>query len=113
MSPLAQARNPGLAIADMAPRAPTVEWSRDRPVEQQILREYGVGIDCHSRFIQVCVLVNHGGSVTRVEREFSTDWGDICNAKAWALDQLKVLPKPPPPIFATPWSRLARIIGQS
>ena len=79
----------------MAPRAPTVEWSQDRPVEQQILREYGVGIDCHSRFLQVCVLVNQGGSVTRVEREFSTDWGEICNAKAWALDHLQVLPKPP------------------
>ena len=43
------------------------------------------------------MLVNHAGSVTRVEREFSTDWGDICNAKAWAMNQLQVLPKPPRP----------------
>ena len=79
----------------MAPRAPTEEWSHDRPVEQQILREYGVGIDCHSRFIQICVLVNQAGHVTRVEREFSTDWGDLLNAKQWALRQLNTLTKPP------------------
>jgi hypothetical protein len=38
----------------------------------QFLAEYGVGIDCHSRFVQVCVPVTLGSETKRFEREFRT-----------------------------------------
>jgi len=34
------------------------------------LREFGVGIDVHKRFVQVCVLVNTPDGVKRHEQEF-------------------------------------------
>ena len=52
--------------------------------EQQILRAYGVGIDCHSRFIAVCVLRREGDSVRRFEKEFGVSWRELLDACSWA-----------------------------
>lgn len=57
--------------------------------EVQVLRAYGVGIDCHSKFIQVCVLVPVAGVVRRFEHEFSTHWPVLTAARDWARDVLK------------------------
>jgi hypothetical protein len=38
-----------------------------------IIHPYGVGIDCHSRFIQVCVLARREEKVARYEESFTTD----------------------------------------
>jgi hypothetical protein len=51
---------------------------------------YGVGIDCHKKFIQVCCLVQREGKVTRFEREFSTTWLDLCSAKRWAVQHCEM-----------------------
>jgi transposase len=48
---------------------------------------YGVGIDCHKKFIQVCCLVQREGTVLRFEREFNTTWTDLCAAHAWAIQR--------------------------
>jgi transposase len=48
---------------------------------------YGIGIDCHSRFIQVCVryaLSSEGEH----EREFPTSWAGLLDARRWAVHQL-------------------------
>lgn len=60
----------------------------------QNLKPYGVGIDTHKRFIQVCVLTRDelgggGGQILRSEREFSTDWADLLAAKDWAVDTVR------------------------
>ncbi len=60
---------------------------------QQILYPYGIGIDTHSRFIQVCVLkvspgVRDSKNVTRTEAEFRTDWRSLKRAHEWALRQV-------------------------
>jgi len=60
----------------------------------QVLYDYGVGIDCHSKFIQVCVLYQLGGQVRRAEKEFTTSWDDLVRAKAWAMEVLGPLAKP-------------------
>lgn len=56
----------------------------------QVISPYGVAIDTHSKFIQVCVLCQHaepGDKVTvrQREKEFSTHWHDLTAAKRWVL----------------------------
>ena len=60
----------------------------------QVLYDYGVGIDCHSKFIQICVLCQFCGQVRRAEKEFTTAWDDLVRAKAWAMEVLGPLAKP-------------------
>lgn len=54
-----------------------------------VLDDYGVGIDTHSRFIQVCVLLNLGGGLKRIEGEFQTDWEDLRRCRNWVLGILQ------------------------
>lgn len=49
---------------------------------------YGVGIDTHKAFIQVCVLYKTASSTERVEREFQTTWIDLAKARQWIVDIL-------------------------
>ncbi len=60
------------------------------------LRPYGVGIDVHKRFVQVCVLVNDKQESTRFERSFSTDWADLKGARTWVLQVLQESCAEPP-----------------
>ena len=72
----------------------------DAPVEHQVLHNYGVGIDCHSKFIQVCILFRAPGSaahttgIHRLEKTFSTHFTDLCAARDWALSALPGLATP-------------------
>ncbi len=61
----------------------------DSTVEHAVLHPYGIGIDTHSRFIQVCVLANRDAKITRTEKEFPTDWPSLVRAKEWAISKLK------------------------
>jgi hypothetical protein len=42
-----------------------------------IIHPYGVGIDCHSRFIQICVLARSEEKVVRYDETFSTELGGV------------------------------------
>ncbi len=62
----------------------------------QLIFPYGVGIDTHSGFIQVCAIWTQpgkGGSqeVHRAEKEFSTDWPQLVAAKEWTLRTLQAV----------------------
>ena len=64
--------------------------SRDRESSEsgeqiQALKPYGIGIDTHSKFISVCVLIKTGNCVRRWEHDFTTDWHDLLAAREWAL----------------------------
>lgn len=62
----------------------------------QVLRPYGVGIDCHQNFVQVCVLrQTPEGKVQRTEREFTTDWPALRDAQRFILENLACLDDPP------------------
>jgi hypothetical protein len=63
------------------------------PCEQQILRAYGLGIDCHSRFIAVCVLKREGESVIRFEKEFGVSWRELLDACSWACAKAGCAPR--------------------
>ena len=52
--------------------------------EAYSLRPYGVGIDCHKKFIQVCVLVRQDTGVKRIDRMFYTQWACLLEAAEFA-----------------------------
>lgn len=54
-------------------------------VDVHVVNDYGVGIDCHSQFIQVCVIRKEGPAFRRYEREFSTQWQSLKAAHFWAF----------------------------
>lgn len=51
--------------------------------QAQILHPYGIGIDTHKQFIQVCLLVQTRGEITRYEDEFETTWEGLHRARAF------------------------------
>lgn len=68
--------------------SPSPPVSPDGEVVTPLL-PYGVGIDCHSKFIQVCCLVQQAGKVHRYEAEFTTEWKSLQQGAAWALEQVR------------------------
>jgi transposase len=53
------------------------------------LHRYGVGVDCHSRFFQVCVLIPNGTEIVKIERHVPALWSELRAAKEWILSTLK------------------------
>jgi len=47
------------------------------------LYSYGVGIDTHKDFIQICILLKQGDAVRQFEHQSSTAWGSMVNAAEW------------------------------
>ena len=64
-------------------------------VEIQHTKAYGIGIDCHSKFIQVSVLVKRDLRVFEYRREFSTSWNALLEACSWAKSILRNYSSPP------------------
>jgi transposase len=53
------------------------------------LHRYGVGVDCHSRFFQVCVLIPEGTEIVKVERHVLALWPELRAAKTGILTTLR------------------------
>lgn len=49
---------------------------------------YGVGIDTHKSFIQVCILYTTNNETLREEQEFQTSWPDLDKAVHWVKSTL-------------------------
>lgn len=67
----------------------------DEGIDVQTLRTYGIGIDTHSKFIHVCVMVHDGASVKKYEHPFNTTWNQLVMARNWAEDILRTKSNPP------------------
>jgi transposase len=52
------------------------------------LHRYGVGVDCHSRFFQVCVLIPNGTEILKVERKVPATWPELRAAEVWVVRTL-------------------------
>lgn len=74
----------------------------DDIAKEQLIADCGVGIDCHSRFIQVCVLANRDGTISRLETEYATTWEGLTEAREWALEAVTQMGevRPDPGAFA-------------
>ena len=64
-------------------------------IEIHHTKSYGIGIDCHSKFIQVSVLVKRDLKVYEYRREFSTSWVALSNAYLWVTSVLSTASSPP------------------
>ena len=65
-------------------------------VEVQVLKSYGVGIDCHSQFIAICVHVRKNQRVFKYMSEADTDWDSLVKAKDWVVDTIREQSSPVP-----------------
>ena len=52
-------------------------------------KDYGIGIDCHSKFIQVCVIVKEDYRYLAYQKEFNTEWSSLVKAKQWSTQVLQ------------------------
>lgn len=68
----------------MVSAAPAEELSPP-PEQMTPTMPYGVGIDTHKAFIQVCILYQNNMATERVEREFQTTWPDLQCARDWIV----------------------------
>ena len=57
--------------------------------EVKPLYDYGVGIDTHRDFIQVCILVRTGAAIRKYESEHRTTWDGLVGAGAWIKDTIR------------------------
>ena len=64
-------------------------------VEITYTKDYGIGIDCHSRLIQVNVLARNGARILEHRKSFDTDWESLCEARDRAAGILQTYASPP------------------
>ena len=72
--------------------------------EVRPLYDYGVGIDTHRDFIQVCVLVRAGAVIRKYESEHPTTWGGLVGAREWIINTIRTKSMPtiePEPLWYT------------
>jgi hypothetical protein len=50
---------------------------------------YGVGIDCHSAFFELCVLVPQGAELTTSRLKVFAEWPQLRTAHQWVLSVLR------------------------
>ena len=74
-------RNPDAYVDDFS------ELPED--IDAEYVKEYGIGIDCHSKFIEVCVRYRNGTMMHKAQAHFSTNWDDLVAGRDWCLSVLK------------------------
>ena len=65
-------------------------------IEVHHTKSYGIGIDCHSKFIQVSVLVKRDMRFFEYRNTFSTAWEGLVLSKSWCMDVIKSCSDPVP-----------------
>ena len=64
--------------------------------DAEYVKEYGIGIDCHSKFIEVCIRYRCGKLIYKAQSTFTTEWGSLVAARDWCLSVLKTKADPVP-----------------
>ena len=62
----------------------------------EYVKEYGIGVDCHSKFIEVCIRYRNGTVIQKSQSRFSTSWNDLVKGREWCLETLKTKADPVP-----------------
>ena len=71
-------------------------------IEVQDTKSYGIGIDCHSKFIQVSVYVKRSQKFYEYRKEFETDWDSLVLSKKWVLSVIGSRSDPVPDLSTSP-----------
>jgi hypothetical protein len=67
-----------------------ISIQNEQGIEVVHTKSYGVGIDCHSEFIQVSVIVQgDGGKVFEYRHEFSTTLPVLEQGREWAISIIR------------------------
>ena len=80
-------RNPDIVVEDFT------EIPND---DDEYVKEYGIGIDCHSKFIEICIRYRNGNLIQKSQAHFSTEWDDLVAGRDWCLNILKTKANPVP-----------------
>lgn len=78
----------GDAMVQDSPNSRIVPPPATDGVKHLEFKPYGVGIDCHSRFIQVCVLKRHATETDKYEAKFGVTWGELGKARDWIAQRV-------------------------
>jgi transposase len=80
-----------LAVSHTAPTGEllTAPFLKGKEQPSQRLNEYGVGVDCHSGFFQICVLIPNDRELKKVEQKVPALWSALRAAQAWVLHTLR------------------------
>lgn len=77
-----------LAEIDAPPPTAITLTPHDPSVIESPLYPYGVGIDTHKRFIQVCILYTENDQTHRIEAEFQTDYHSLVKARRYIEENI-------------------------
>ncbi len=92
-------QNKSFSLSDLI-RDPdaVIEDLREIPDDNdfEYVKEYGIGIDCHSKFIEVCIRYRNGQIIKKAQAHFSTNWDDLIAARDWCVNVLKTKADPVP-----------------
>ena len=64
--------------------------------DAEYVKEYGIGIDCHSKFIEVCVRYRCGNLIHKAQSSFTTEWNSLIAARNWCVTVLQTKADPVP-----------------
>lgn len=92
--PLSKSCVKGIPVDHVAAGAPTGELLPSPQLEvtgqpKQLLFEYGLGVDCHSQFFQICLYINRGKELLCREWKVPARWPDLALAKRAILSTLE------------------------
>jgi hypothetical protein len=92
--PLSKSCVRGIPVDHVAAGAPTGELLTSPPLRgdgqpEHLLSEYGLGVDCHSKFFQVCLFINRGHQLVCREWQVLALWPELSAAKRAVLSTLE------------------------
>ena len=96
---IAMPKNKSLSLSDFmrGPDSAVRDFSEvQEDDDTEYVKEYGIGIDCHSKFIEVCVRYRNGRTIKKAQGHFSTCWDDLVAARDWCIDILSTKADPAP-----------------
>ena len=73
-----------------------IQSEGNQGIEVQVLKSYGVGIDCHSQFIAICVHVRNNQRIFEYMSEADTDWDSLVKPRDWVVDTIRKNSNPVP-----------------
>lgn len=95
----AMRKNKALSVSDLI-REPDILASNPTHFsdcdDAEYVKEYGIGIDCHSKFIEVCIRYRSGKLILKAHGRFPTDWEGLVAGRDWCLEVLRTKASPAP-----------------
>ena len=90
-------KNHQLSLSDLIRDESAAEYiSESTDNDAEYVKEYGIGIDCHSQFIEVCVRYRNGNVMLKAQEHFSTSWENLVAGRNWCINVLKTKSDPIP-----------------